>query len=107
MRKIALGVYDYRGNKLIDLYSNMCSYLGVAYDVELHHELAGNKELTFTIPMRILDPQGKWMENPRRAYLKNEYNLSACQKSGIRHFFEYCTPSLVERRSRSPGRSFV
>lgn len=75
MRKIALGVYDYRGNKLIDLYSNMCSYLGAAYDVELHHELAGNKELTFTIPMRILDPQGKWMENPRRAYLKNEYNL--------------------------------
>lgn len=58
MRSISLGVYDYRGNKLIDLYSNTCGYLGAAYDVEIHHELSGNKELSFSIPARILDEQG-------------------------------------------------
>lgn len=73
MRKITLGVYDYRGNKLMDLYSNTCSYLGAAYDVEIRHELDGNRELSFTVPARILDPTGKWMENPRRPYLRNEY----------------------------------
>ena len=73
MRKIALGVYDYRGNKLIDLYSNTCSYLGAAYGVEIHHELDGNRELSFTISARILDSGGNWMENPRRPFLRNEY----------------------------------
>lgn len=89
MRKIALGVYDYRGNKLIDLYSNTCSYLGAAYDVEIHHELAGSKELSFTIPMRILNRQGEWMENPRRAYLRNEYIIRLTDSEEAETWDEY------------------
>ena len=89
MRKIALGVYDYRGNKLIDLYSNTCSYLGAAYDVEIHHELDGNKELSFTIPARILDDAGKWMENPRRPYLRNEYIVRLTDSDDPEEWDEY------------------
>ena len=71
MRRIALGVFDYRGNKLVDLYTNTCSFHGAAYDVEIKKELNGNKELSFTIPARILTEKGEWAENPRRAYLRN------------------------------------
>ncbi len=89
MRKIVLGVYDYRGNKLIDLYSTVCDFLGAAYDVEIRHELDGNKELNFTIPARILDEQGKWMENPRRPYLRNEYIIRLTDSEYPEEWDEY------------------
>lgn len=89
MRKITLGVYDYQGNKLIDLYSSACDYLGAAYDVEIKQELNGSKELSFTIPARVLDEEGKWMENPRRAYLRNEYIIRLTDSDDPDEWDEY------------------
>lgn len=89
MRKITLGVFDYTGIKLMDLYSTTCTYLGAAYDVEIRHELDGNRELSFTIAARILDSDGKWMENPRRPYLRNEYIIRLNDSDDPEEWDEY------------------
>lgn len=99
MRKIALGVYDYRGNKLVDLYSNTCACLGEAYDVEIKRELDGNKELSFTIPARILDANGQWMDNPRRAYLRNEYIIRLTDSEEPEKWDEYMLSEPTETRT--------
>ena len=99
MRKTTLSVCDYRGNKLIDLYSSTCSYIGSAYDVEIHHELDGNKELSFTIPARILDPNGQWTENPRRPYLRNEYIVRLTDSDEPEEWDEYFVSEPADVRT--------
>ena len=99
MRRIALGIFDYRGNKLIDLYTSTCAFHGAAYDVEIKKELAGNKELSFTIPARILTEKGEWAENPRRAYLRNEYIVRLTDSDDPEGWDEYVISEPAETRT--------
>lgn len=65
----AMGVYDYSGNKLCDLYDSQNDLRGQAYNIFFERNLTdGVKVLTFSIPYMIDEE-----ENFRWDYLRNEF----------------------------------
>lgn len=99
MRKITLGVYDYRGNKLIDLYHSDGRFQGAAYDIEIKHELNGNKELKFALAARLMSADGCWIENPRWPYMRNEYMIRLTDSDEPEEWDDYFVREPVENRS--------
>ena len=68
MEHISIGVYDYSGNKLCDLYDSAIQAEGQAYSIVYTEELSGWKELTFNLPY-VIDSS----RNFRWDYIKSEY----------------------------------
>lgn len=68
MDHVSVGVYDYSGNKLCDLYDSFIQADGQAYDIAYSEELNGWKELKFNLPF-VIDSK----RNFRWDYIKSEY----------------------------------
>jgi hypothetical protein len=68
MKHISIGVYNYKGEKLCDLYDSDIQAQGQAYNIAYVQELSGWKQLTFNLPF-IIDSQ----YNFRWDYIKSEY----------------------------------
>lgn len=67
----SMGVFDYAGNKLCDLYDSQNDLRGQAYGITWERQMSdGVKKLSFSIPYMI---DGK--ENFRWDYLKAEYRI--------------------------------
>ena len=68
MDHVSIGVYDYSGNKLCDVYDSSIQADGQAYNIVYTQELNGWQELTFSLPY-IVNKQF----NFRWDYIKSEY----------------------------------
>lgn len=86
-----LSIHDYDRNKLADLYCTDASFPGSAYNIVLTEELNGWKSLSFTVP-RWIDSDGKHVENPSLAYLKNEF-LVRFQEDGFTDWYLITLPT--------------
>ena len=65
----SMGVYDYSGNKLCDLYDSQNDLRGQAYNIFFEEPMQdGIKTLEFSIPYMVDEK-----ENFRWNYLKSEY----------------------------------
>lgn len=70
MEHISIGVYDYDGNKLCDLYDSGIQAQGQAYNISYTEELNGWKNLSFSLPF-VIDQQ----QNFRWDYIRSEYQI--------------------------------
>lgn len=74
LRDLVLDIFDYNGNKIINLYDNTLDVEGQAYDVCVRTQRNGWEELSFTIPSTISGENGK-EKNYRLNYLISDYKI--------------------------------
>lgn len=75
MNNYSLSVWDYHGNKLIDLKSKDISIIGEVYNTNLRSNINGTKELSFVLPLYIVNEEGEQEENFRWDYIESERKI--------------------------------
>lgn len=84
-RDLVLDIYDYNGNKIVNLYDNAFDVEGQAYDVCVKTERNGWEELSFTIPSSINGDNGI-EKNYRLNYLISDYKIRHASNGEIKWF---------------------
>jgi hypothetical protein len=85
-RNLTLDIFDYSGRKLGNLYDNTLSVSGQAYDVFVITQRNGWKELSFSLPGKVKNEEGKDVDNFRLDYLKSDYKIRAIDDFGTDWF---------------------
>lgn len=85
-RNLTLDIFDYSGRKLGNLYDNTLSVSGQAYDVFKTTLRNGWKELSFSLPGKVKNAEGKDEDNFRLDYLKSDYRIRAIDDFGTDWF---------------------
>lgn len=73
-RPLTLDIYDYSGNRIVNLYDSSNEMSGEAVDIKKTEERNGWKELSFTLPCTCFGENGE-EENYRLQYLIADYKI--------------------------------
>ena len=77
-RNLVLDIFDYSGNKLVNLYDNATDVIGQATDVMVKRDRNGWKELSFSLQDKIEEEP-----NYRLDYLKADYKIRLQDDEGV------------------------
>ena len=79
---VAIDVYDYSKNKVVNLYDSSLESPGQAFDIQHTNEISGWQELTFTMPYVM---EGEY--NHRWDYIKPDYKVCLTVGTAREWFF--------------------
>lgn len=85
--RVQISIYSHDGNFIDVLYDSDKEFEGQAYAPQITINSNGQKNLSLTLPLRILSKdRSKYIDNPRWEFITKQYKIRVIDKDGINEY---------------------
>lgn len=85
--RVQISIYSHDGNFIDALYDSDKEFEGQAYAPQITINSNGQKNLSLTLPLRILSKdRSKYIDNPRWEFITKQYKVRVIDKDGINEY---------------------
>lgn len=85
--RVQISIYSHDGNFIDALYDSNKEFEGQAYAPQITVNSNGQKNLSLTLPLRILSKdRSKYIDNPRWEFITKQYKVRVIDKDGINEY---------------------
>lgn len=85
--RVQISIYSHDGNFIDALYDSDKEFEGQAYAPQITVNSNGQKNLSLTLPLRILSKdRSKYIDNPRWEFITKQYKVRVIDKDGINEY---------------------